>query len=137
MLKHVVASAIKPTKTDAGKHTHAPKQSSSDVLVALALKVWRLVRDEQGDAFAVRIGGPLIARSIKSEELTAELVREFRTQTGKVPSAQAIASAIMALFGEALQCPKAKIPLRVARHGSDVVLDLGDEEGRAIIIHAG
>jgi hypothetical protein len=114
------------------------KRSQADRLVELALERYELGRTPADEAFAVPKDGAFVARMVRGNGgLRSELAALYRRDTRKVASAQAVSDALLVLEGEALDAPPRDLHLRVARHGESIVVDLGDETGRAIIIEPG
>ncbi len=113
--------------------------STSESLVRLALERYRLGRSETDEPFAETTNGPRIALMFRgsARALRATLTREYRAVYSRTPSASALADALTALEGEALDCPHEPVYLRVAPHGDGVVLDLGDPAGRAVVVKPG
>lgn len=122
------AKKCKPTKT-----------SAADLLVQLAEEVFRFGQTLEFEAFAVRLGGPNVALMFRGsrEALRGALAREFKERTGGVPKAAALADALVALQGEAQAQTPEPVALRLARHEDGVALDLGDADGRAVIVRPG
>ncbi len=128
-------------KSPKGKNPHGNKpderrEKQADQLVRLALELFRLGRTPEGETFAVPKDGPLIASFLRGarDSLRARLAREYRRRFGTTPSASALADALVALEGEALDAQPEEVHLRVARCGETVVLDIGDTLGRAVVI---
>ncbi|NEA43504.1 ATP-binding protein [Streptomyces sp. SID11385] len=112
----------------------APSQASQ--LVKLARDHWDVLISTDGRPYGVRRSGPQIARPFKGRGgVRAALAREFTEATGgQVPSASALSDAMTVLEGIAEDSDPIPIHLRVARHESGIVLDLGTADGRAIIV---
>lgn len=115
----------------------SPKRSTADLIVELAVERYDLARSEDGEAFAIDRAGPNVARMIRGgrASLRAALAASFADAFGKVPPAQAVIDALAVLEGRALARSKQTLALRTTRLGDgSVVLDLGDESGRTILI---
>jgi hypothetical protein len=127
-----------PDQAEDGKHGR-PSQSSQ--LLALAEGAYDLGQTPAGDLFAVpKPGqGPHVARLLRGRggSLRAELARRYAHTHGRAPSQNALADAMLVLQGRCQVAPQAELTLRVGRHGSGVVLDLGDETGRAVVVTPG
>ena len=112
------------------------KVSQSEAIVRLALELYRIGRSEIDEPFAVRRDGLNVAMMFRGsrDALRATLAREYRRRHGGTPSASAIADALTTLQGEALDKPHEPVALRLAEHDGGIVIDLGDEAGRAVIV---
>jgi len=137
---------------DAAKAVKPKKRSQADALVDFALEYFRLGCSEQGDPFAVQLDGPAVALMFRggTSALRATLAKLFRQSTGKTPNASALADALLALEGQAMDCDPEPVSLRVGEVMSDnsddmdkrspdsseggLVLDLADSSGRAVVI---
>lgn len=115
------------------------KVSQSEALVRIALELYRIGRTESDEPFAVARAGPNVALMFRGsrDALRASLAKEFRRRCGKTPTASALADAMTALQGEALDAEAEPVALRVAEHDDGIVIDLGDATGRAIIVRPG
>lgn len=111
------------------------KRSQSTELCDLARASYRIGRSTDGKAFAVETDGPNIMVALRgSGGLRERLAREYRTLRGKVPSQQALTDAIGAIEADAQDAKPEQVYLRVARHKEALILDLGDNTGRAVSI---
>lgn len=112
----------------------APPQS--EVLVDLALSRWTLGQSEEGEPFAVADDMPTVARTLRGRgSFRAELAAAHRRLEGKPPSSSALTDALAVLEGNARAEDRRRLHVRVARAGpARVVIDLGDEHGRAVVI---
>lgn len=115
------------------------KISQAEALTQLANELYRVGRTVDDEAFAVPIAGPNVAMMFRGsrDALRATLAREYRARTGKTPGAGALADAMMALQGDALAAEAEPVHLRVANHDGAIVIDLGDKNGRAVIVRPG
>lgn len=116
------------------------KASQADVLVALAAEHYDLGVSTSGEPFAVEKDGPSVALRLRGGKngtsLRAALAALYVEQKTKVPSASALSDAMTAIEGFALRSTPTELHLRVAEHGSEIVLDLGDASGRVVVIGA-
>lgn len=123
----------------------AVKLSQASALVALAADLFELGVTDAGEPFGVRKGGPNVAAQLRGgrTSLRATLAAAFAAEYGKVPTSSALADALLVIEGRAAACDPVELPLRVAqRRVSDsagaehdvVVVDLGDAQGRAVVI---
>jgi hypothetical protein len=118
-----------------GKDDDLPQASR---LLALAEAAFDLGQTSGGEPFAVpRPGqGPYVARILRGRggSLRAELARRYAEAYDRAPGQQPLADALLVLQGRCMLAPKTELALRVARHGAGVVLDLGDDTGRAVVV---
>jgi len=126
-----------PDQADADQSAKPPQAS---VLLQLATDAYELGQTPAGEPFAVpKPGhGPHVARMLRGRggSLRAELARRFAAEHGRAPSQQALADAVLVLQGRCLIESPTELALRVASHGTGVVLDLGDPTGRAVVVTA-
>lgn len=117
---------------DTGKR--GPSQSTQ--LVRLAEERYRLSRDPGGDLFAVAKSGPPLVRMLRGSgsSLRAALADAYATAHDAAPSSSSLASALLVLEGRAMRAEPEKLALRVTEHADGIVLDLGDETGRAVVV---
>ena len=115
-----------------------PKRTQADALVDMALRHYRLGLSDDREAFAVAIDSPAVAMMFRGggSALRATLAKLFRQQTGKTPNARALADALTALEGMALDAAPETVSLRLAAHDGGIVLDLGDSTGAAVVVSA-
>ncbi len=119
--------------------TKSTKRSAADLIVDLAIERYELARAEDGEPFAIDRAGPNVARKFRGgrASLRATLAASFAEAFAKVPPAQALIDALAVLEGRALAQPKQTLALRTARlNDGSVVLDLGDESGRAVLVQS-
>lgn len=123
---------------DPGDDEPAEKATQSQRLVALAVGRYRFAMTTSGEPFAVARDGANLARMLRGggDSLRAELARAHYQAHGKPPTASALADALLTLEGEAMTAPRETVALRVATHDGAVVIDLGDETGRAAVVGA-
>ncbi|MCC5954175.1 MAG: ATP-binding protein [Acidimicrobiia bacterium] len=114
------------------------KPNQATILVELAESYYRLGADLTGEPHAVEHDGPNLARQLRGRGgLRAELADAFFNRHGKAPSATALADALTVLEGRAVRAEREPVALRVAEYGDAVVIDLGDPDGRCIIVEPG
>jgi hypothetical protein len=114
------------------------KRSVATELVKIAKERFTLGVTTTGEAFAVPVDGPNVARVLRGgrRSLRSELARIYFEKTKTAANAQALADALLVLEGEAQSLDPIEVALRVGRSPEDgrLVLDLGGEDGRAVII---
>lgn len=110
--------------------------STATRLIGIAEDCYRLGVTTTGEAFAVPVDGPNVARLLRGgrRSLRAELAQRFYAETKTAANAQALADALLVLEGRAQGMEPTELALRVARHDGNLVLDLGDDEGYAVVI---
>ncbi len=121
-----------------GEGGRGPSQAT--MLRRLALGRFRFGCAPDGTPFAVPIGGPRVARSLRGGKtsLRAELAKLYaRAYGGNVPSASALADALTALEGEAGETDPEPLALRVAEYDGSLLLDLGRADGRVVQVTPG
>ena len=114
-------------------------RSTTDLLVELALSQYRFGRTEADEAFAVEIDGPNVALMFRGsrDALRSSLSRAFRQIHGRTPNSSALSDTLTTLQGEAYAAEPETVHLRVAECDGEIVLDLGDSQGRAIVVRPG
>jgi hypothetical protein len=136
-----VADQLPDPDPDEAEDPKDGRPAQSTQLLALAEGAYDLGQTASGDLYAVpRPGhGPYVARLLRGRggSLRAELARRYAHTHGRAPSQQALADAMLVLQGRCQIAPRAELALRVATHGPGVVLDLGDETGRAVVVAPG
>lgn len=133
-----VADQLPDPDPDEAEDPKAGRPAQSTQLLTLAEGAYDLGQTASGDLYAVpKPGkGPYVARLLRGRggSLRAELARRYAHAHGRAPSQQALADAMLVLQGRCQIAPRAELALRVAAHGPGVVLDLGDETGRAVVV---
>lgn len=115
------------------------RKSQATVLVELAERAYRIGRSDDGLLFGVEHGGPNLARSLRGgrHSMRAALASRYYREHKRAPSAQALADALQVLQGQAQDAAAEPLHLRAARAGDSIVIDLGDDTGRAVVIQPG
>jgi hypothetical protein len=121
---------------DAGDANYRERKNTADLLVELALARYRIGRTDTNEAFAVDRDGPNVAIMFRGSRdgLRSTLARLFREMHGRVPNNTALADALTVLQGEAYEAEPEPVHLRVAEHDDNIVIDLGDSRGQAVIV---
>lgn len=137
-LVHSLAEALADAQSKGGK-SEGDKRTQASTLVDLAHELYELGVTEAGQTFAVPRTGPRVVRPLRNgrPSLMGALGVELHRRSGGkvVASANARKDALDHLSAEAEGQPKRPLAARVARPADDVlVLDLGDETGRAVVI---
>ena len=130
------AAQSKPNTTGQRPDRDPPQ---SERLVQLALDLYRIGRTESDEPFAVAKEGSGVALMFRGsrDALRSTLSRQYRKTYGSICNASALADAMTALQGEALEAEPEVVHLRVAGHGDGVVLDLGTVCGKAVQVKPG
>ena len=112
------------------------KRSQASRLVDLAMERFDLVMSEDGRPYGVLRNGPNIALPLRgSRGLRTRLAAIFADETrGTAPSQSSLADALAVLEGYAARKDPVSVHLRLARHGDSIVIDLGDADGRCVIV---
>lgn len=112
-------------------------------LVDLAEEFYTLGVSTEGDLYAVRKHGqPRVALPLRAGGaggaggLRGELAKLFRQRTGRVATQSALADALNVLDGIAADSDKQQLHLRVAQHEDSLIIDLGDQTGRCVVVTA-
>jgi hypothetical protein len=107
-------------------------------LVGYARVCYRLGCTVSEEPFAVPGAGPNVARMMRGgRSLRSELARAYLDWHGKAAPGSALTDALCAIEGLALAADREEVHLRVARYGDGLVLDLGSEDGSAVVIEHG
>jgi hypothetical protein len=114
----------------------AGQKSTADLLVELALSRYRIGRTEVDEAFAVEIDGPNVALMFRGsrDALRSSLSRAFRQTHERTPNSSALSDTLTSLQGEAYEAEPEAVHLRVAEKDDAIVVDLGDSQGRAVVV---
>jgi hypothetical protein len=114
-------------------------KGAAAVLMGLAHEHYKFRIADDGEPFALPNEGPLVVRMLRGDRysLRAELSHRYDKIHGAPPANSAIADVLVALEGEAQLSDPVPLPLRVARYERELVLDLGDRTGRAVVIGPG
>lgn len=115
------------------------KRSAAAQLVDLALQRYRFGVTPEGETFGVPRTGGHVVRLLRGSRtsLRAELASIYRRVTGRIAAQQALADALLVLEGEAQDAEPEQVHLRVAEHGGDLWIDLGDAAETAVRIRGG
>lgn len=124
-----------PPEAEAAGRAGKPKQAAE--LLALARMRYRMLISEDGRPYAVPLTGPNIALPIKGPAgVRVRLAAAYSGQhPDRVASQSALADTMAVLEGHAAQQEPEPVSLRVAQHADDVVLDLGTQRGRCVVIN--
>jgi hypothetical protein len=109
------------------------------VLLRIAGRLFDIRRTSRGDVVGIAKRGARVVRPLRGNgpTVSSALVREFLEAKGKPPAPGSMATALAALHAEAQEQPEIAVHLRVARHADEIVIDMGDDTGRVIVIGGG
>jgi len=129
-------SDLDERRIEKAKGTKKVKLSQARQLLDLALELYEPIVAETGESFLVPRGGPRVARPLRGGQrsFTCELATRFYERTGQVVGHYATTDVLRVLQGMAERTNPITLPTRVARHGDALVIDLGDETGRVIVV---
>lgn len=105
-------------------------------IVRLALELFRLGQTPKREPFAVPHAGPnvLLALDGSASSFCDMIAREYRRRFGRVMAATACKDALATLRGDAMEAATEPASLRVGMFEDSVVLDLGSEDGAAVVV---
>jgi hypothetical protein len=114
------------------------RPSQATQIVDMALQAVSLWHSDEGDPFAtMEVNGHRENRPLRSREFRNYLDFSFYRAHKNTPHSQARQAAIDTLCGIALyDSPEHKIWTRIAEHSGSILLDLGDEEWKAVAIRS-
>jgi hypothetical protein len=115
------------------------KPTQAKLLIDLAHRLYDVVEDQHGQVLAVPKVPPRIAINLrgKGRALTNRLKLDFYERYGSPPSATALSGAVDVLEAQAVGGQRVAVHLRCVRTDEGLVIDLGDAEGRAIVVANG
>jgi hypothetical protein len=104
----------------------------------MASQGYDFVVDERGQAHAVPKRGPRLAMPLSGKgALSRQLMLAFYEAYGKPPSNNALTGAMQVLEARAAGADRVPVHLRSARLAKGLVIDLGDADGRAVVVKDG
>lgn len=115
------------------------KQTAAQRVMRIAIRDYDLVRSLDNVPYAVPRVGPRLVRQLRGGvgSMRAAVAAQFEQEIGHPPSNNALAEMLTVLEGRAGSKPAVNLPIRTAWDGGQLVLDLGDQEGRAVVIRPG
>jgi hypothetical protein len=115
------------------------KATASQVIMQIARRDFEIGQTTERMPFAVPRVGPRIAQMFRGgkNSFRADLAARFEMQLGRPPAQNALSEALQVLEGNALGLPMTRLPLRVASHEGELILDLGTPDGKVVIIGPG
>ncbi|MEU2348801.1 bifunctional DNA primase/polymerase [Modestobacter sp. NPDC049651] len=114
------------------------ERSTAATLVTLAEELYGFGVSDTGEVFGVPRTGPRLVQMLRGGRMSlrSQLAAEYRRRTEGVARSQALTDALAVIEGFAQEQEPQTLHQRVARHGDDLWLDLGDTSGRAVRINA-
>lgn len=133
----VTINAIPPVQEEQPQE-EKERKSASTTLVELALEHFSFGVSTMGETFAIPKQGPRIVAMLRGAKtsLRGQLSRLYFRRCGRAAPQQALADALLVIEGMAQESDEEELYLRVARHGDDLWLDLGDQTGQAVRINS-
>lgn len=116
----------------ADERTHDAKPSARDRLAGMLRRDYDIGRTVDDRPFIASKTGPNVALTSGQAKarLAADFLRLFDATVGRT----ALDEVWQVVEGMSLDVEKTEVPLRVAEHDDDVVVDLGDPSGRCVIV---
>lgn len=129
-----VRAARKP-----GGEEEKKKPNQARLLIDLAQKLYDVVEDQHGQVVAVPKTAPRVAVSLKGRgnALSNRLKLDYFKRYGSPPSATGLTGAIDVLEAMASGGDRVAVHVRCVRTSDGLVIDLGDAEGRMVVVEAG
>jgi hypothetical protein len=112
------------------------RKSTATILIEMALARYEFGRSRTGDVYARPKDGPRIVSLLRGSRtaIRSTLALEFFREHGRVASQAALADALSVVEGRAQETDEQELHLRVSQDDKGLWLDLGDLDGRAVLI---
>ena len=112
------------------------KPSTAQVILQIARRDYDVGQTREHQPYSVPRNGPRLAQIFRGgkNSFRAALAMRFEQQYGRPPAQNALSEAMLVLEGVADTKPLTDLPMRVARHGGTLVLDLGRQDGQAVVV---
>ena len=119
-----------------GGQAPARGPNQAQQLIALAHELYDLGISTEGRAFVVAKGGPNAARWLRggTPSVIGALAATLHKRTRAVATGNAKNDALALLTAQAESCDRTPLVQRVGQHGDNIVLDLADAAGHAVVI---
>jgi hypothetical protein len=112
--------------------------NAAERLIKFVESRYRLGLSDEGEPFAVPHHGPNVAILFAEDvDFREALAADYREYAGHLVGSFGITTAMECLKGMAKRKKKESLPIRVARHGNELVIDMADETGRVIVVTPG
>jgi hypothetical protein len=138
---------VPPKSSDVPSQASSPPQAqaegregdnAAERLVKFVESRYRLGLSNEGEPFAVPHHGPNVAILFAEDgEFRETLAADYRDYAGQLVGSFGVTTAFECLKGMARRKKKESLPVRVARHGGEWVIDMADETGRVIVVTPG
>jgi hypothetical protein len=111
-----------------------PREKTADKILSLALERFELGRTPKGETFAVEKTGANVAIRLDGSAIKSTLAGLYFDEHASVAGSAPIEEALAVVRGQAMKTEPRELAIRYARHGGDVVVDLGRVDGKAVVI---
>ncbi|WKG08184.1 ATP-binding protein [Nocardia sp. PE-7] len=114
------------------------KRSAATVLVGMARERYEFGISDDDEPFARTVDGEPVVMMLRGSKngLRQELARQYFDQTTRAAPAQALADALTILEGDCLAAARTALHLRVAEHGGNAFIDMGDADMSGIWVNS-
>ncbi len=115
------------------------RPTQATLLIDLAQRRYDVIEDQHGQVFAVPKKPPRIAVSLrgKGQSLTNRLRSDYYECCRSLPSGTNVTGAVDLLEVQASGGERVPVHVRCVRTDDGLVIDLGDPEGRAVVVQGG
>ena len=115
------------------------KASAAQIIMRIGRRDFDFGRTTESAPWAAPKQGPRIAHIFRGgkSSFRASLAGRFEQELGRPPSQNALSEALQVFENVANNKPRADLPMRTAWHDGEIVLDLGSEDGKAVVIGPG
>ena len=112
------------------------KKSAATTLIEMAQAKYEFGVSTTGETYAIPKEGPKLVAMLRGSKtsLRRQLARDYFREYQRGASQQALADALVTIDGLAQEADEQELYLRVAPHGAELWVDIGDLQGRAIKI---
>lgn len=112
-----------------------PKESQANIIVEIALELFRFTRSSENEPVAVALDRPSHAVLIRGDGLLKPvLAREYWKRMRRVAPASALGDAVATLEGLAMEASPEPLALRIATRDDEIFIDLADGSNRAVAV---
>lgn len=129
-----VPNTIEAARREVESDPTPQAEKVADKLVALAFDRFELGCTPKREPFAVERDGANVAIRLDGSAMKDTFADLYHDEHGRVAGSSAIEEALAVLRGKAKKTEPRELSLRYARHGDDVVVDLGRVDGKCIVV---